>query len=220
MLRRLIFPLLLGLVGCAILIGLGSWQLQRLAWKQGILAEISARIADDPGPLPAPGGATPYQPVAVTGDLGGPALRVLVSRKQIGAGHRIIASLTTPDGRRLLADLGFVRDGQPVPAPEGRVAITGNLHTPAEVDSYTPAPDLARNLWFARDVPAMAAALGTEPLLVVARAPVLPGIEPMPVDTAGIPNDHLNYAITWFLLAAVWAGMTGLLVWRIARSKG
>jgi surfeit locus 1 family protein len=58
MTRRMILPLLFGLVGCAILIGLGTWQLQRLAWKQGILAQISARLNDTPVPrhagFPAP----------------------------------------------------------------------------------------------------------------------------------------------------------------------
>jgi surfeit locus 1 family protein len=63
----------------------------------------------------------------------------------------------------------------------------------------------------------MADALGTEPVMVVARLPTGDGIAPMPVDTAGIPNDHLNYAITWFSLAAVWLGMTGLALWRIRR---
>jgi surfeit locus 1 family protein len=220
MLRRLLFPLALGLVGCAILIGLGTWQLGRLAWKQGILSEIEARIAAAPGPLPAQGAATPYMPVTVTGDLGGDRLRVLVSRKQIGPGYRIITALETEDGRRVLLDLGFVRDGAPLPQATGRVTVTGNIHTPDEIDSYTPAPDLPRNMWFARDVAQMSVALGTEETLIVARSPVVPGIEPMPVDTAGIPNDHLNYAITWFLLAAVWAGMTGLLIWRNARPKG
>jgi len=219
MLRRLIFPVLLGLAGCAILIGLGTWQLQRLAWKEAILAEISARILAPPVPLPAAGTGTPYQPVAVAGTLDDSVLRVLVSRKQIGAGYRIIAPLATDDGRRVLVDLGFVRDGAPVPKVAGPATVTGNLHTPDEVDSYTPAPDLARNIWFARDLPRMAQALGTEEALIVARAPVVAGIAPMPVDTAGIPNDHLHYAITWFLLAAVWAGMTGLLIWRMARPK-
>lgn len=219
MLRRLIFPLLLGLVGCGILIGLGVWQVNRLGEKQAQLAEIESRIAAAPGPLPAVGQATPYQPVTVSGELGAERLRVLVSRKQIGAGHRIIAALTTPEGRRVLVDLGFVRDGDPLPAVAGPVSVTGNLHNPSEVDGYTPAPDLARNLWFARDVPQMAVVLNTEETLIVARAPVVPGIEPLPVDTAGIPNDHLQYAITWFLLAAVWAAMTGLLVVRIARPR-
>jgi surfeit locus 1 family protein len=66
------------------------------------------------------------------------------------------------------------------------------------------------NIWFARDVAAMAAALGTEEVLVVAKrtsfndAPV----SPLPVDTSAIPNDHLTYAITWFSLAAIWIAMT------------
>jgi surfeit locus 1 family protein len=97
------------------------------------------------------------------------------------------------------------------------VTITGTLHWPNESDSFTPAPDTARNIWFARDVPAMARALGTGPVMVVARSDTGDGIMPVPVDTAGIPNDHLNYALTWFGLAVVWAGMTGLLLWRIRR---
>jgi len=219
MLRRLIFPLLLGLVGCGILIGLGVWQVDRLGQKRAELADIETRIAAAPGPLPPQGQETRYQPVMVSGDLSGNRLRVLVSRKQIGAGYRIISVLTTPEGRRVLVDLGFVRDGDPVPEVVGMVTIIGNLHTPSEVDGYTPTADLTRNIWFARDVPQMAVVLDTEETLIVARAPVVPGIEPMPVDTAGIPNDHLQYAITWFLLAAVWAGMSGLLIARSARPR-
>jgi surfeit locus 1 family protein len=63
----------------------------------------------------------------------------------------------------------------------------------------------------------MAAALNAEPILIVARSDTGDGIDPMPVDSSAIPNDHLNYAITWFLLALVWSGMTGLLVWRMRR---
>ena len=56
----------------------------------------------------------------------------------------------------------------------------------------------------------MAAALQTRPVLVVARQvdPTLPGIDALPVDTAAIPNDHMQYAITWFSLAALWLAMT------------
>jgi len=219
MLRRLIFPLLLGLLGCGVLIGLGVWQVNRLAQKQAELAEITARIAADPVPLPPVGQGTRYQPVTARGALSGNRLRVLVSRKQIGPGYRIISVLVTPEGRRVLVDLGFVRDGAPVPEALGAVTVTGNLHNPDEVDEFTPAPDIARNMWFARDVPQMAVVLDTEETLVIARDPVVPGIEPMPVDTAGIPNDHLQYAITWFLLAAVWAGMSGLLIARSARPR-
>ncbi len=216
MTARMILPMLFGLIGAAILIGLGTWQVQRLAWKQGVLAEIDARIAADPVPLPGPGGEWRYTPVRAEGRLTGESLRVLVSRKQVGAGYRRIAVLDVA-GRRVLVDLGFVPEGEQVDLPQAPVTVIGNLHLPQEVDSYTPAPDLAKGLWFARDVPAMAKALNTEPTLIIARAPVVDGIEPLPVDSSAIPNDHLGYAITWFSLAVVWLGMTVLYLWRIRR---
>jgi surfeit locus 1 family protein len=216
----MIVPLLFGLAGAAILIGLGLWQVQRLSWKQGVLAEIAARIVADPVALPltADPVADRFLPVVVDGSFTGESLQVLVSRKEIGAGVRVIAVLETADGRRVLVDRGFLRDadrGMALTVTTARV--TGNLHWPAEVDSYTPPPDARTGLWFARDVPAMAAELNTEPVLIVARAPTGDGIEPMPVDTSTIPNDHLGYAVTWFSLAAVWLGMTAALLWRISR---
>lgn len=220
MMRRMIAPLLFGLIGAAILIGLGTWQLQRLAWKENILAGIAARLNDAPVPLPA----TPdpvadlYLPVQVSGRFTGEGLDVLASRKEIGAGFRVIAAFETSEGRRILIDRGFVTD-EARDRPRLAVAdtITGTLHWPRETDGYTPPPDARTGMWFARDVPAMAAALRTEPVLVVARSDTGDGIAPIPVGTEGIPNDHLQYAITWFSLAVVWLGMTGLLLWRIRR---
>ncbi|MDZ7907286.1 MAG: SURF1 family protein [Gemmobacter sp.] len=219
--RRYILPLLFGLIGAAILIGLGSWQVGRLHWKQDILAAIDAKIMAPPVALPAtPGEADRYLPVQAEGRLTGEGLRVLASRKLIGAGYREIAVLET-GGRRVLVDLGFLRRRHRAVALRRRCrsSVIGNLHWPAEVDSFTPAPDLAKGLWFARDVPAMAQALNTEPVLIIARAPVVPEAEPLPVDASAIPNDHLGYAITWFSLAAVWLGMTVLFLWRINRRK-
>ena len=66
-------------------------------------------------------------------------------------------------------------------------------------------------------VPAMAQALGTEPVLIIARSDTGDGVEPMPVGDAGIPNNHFSYAIQWFLMAVVWLGMTALYLWRITR---
>jgi len=223
MIRRLILPLVFGLSGAAVLIGLGSWQMNRLVWKQDILARIEARIADEPRPLPdRPDPATDtYLPVSVAGTLTGEGIEVLVSRKQRGAGYRMIAVLETDTGRRILIDRGFLLEAQRATTPRatGPATVRGNLLWPVEVDSYTPAPDAARGIWFARDLPAMAAALATEPVLVIASAitPPDPGVEPMPVDSAHIPNDHLTYAITWFSLAVAWLGMTALLLWRIWR---
>lgn len=222
MTRRFLIALVFGLAGTAVLIGLGVWQLQRLAWKEAILAEITARIAADPVPLPpSPDPADPavqYLPVTLTGSLTGQALQVLVSRKDEGPGVRVIEVMALPDGRRVLLDRGFrpeARKADPLTVTD--LTVTGNLHWPDEVDGFTPPPDPAAGLWFARDVPAMAAALQTEPLLVIARTDTGDGIEPLPVDTSGIPNDHLGYAIQWFGMAAVWLGMTVYLLWRIRR---
>ncbi|AJE45949.1 SURF1 family protein [Celeribacter indicus] len=213
----MIFPLAIGLIGCAILIALGTWQLRRLEWKQGVLAEIEAEIGAEPVALPEDiDPSMKYLPVRVAGVIGEEELHVLVSRKQIGAGYLIVAPFTTEDGRRVLLDRGFVGDMEKDAEREtGAATVTGNLHWPDDMNSSTPSPDLGRNIWFGRDIPAMAAALGTEPVLIVAREATGPGIEPMPVGTEGIPNDHLQYAITWFSLAAVWLGMTLFLLWRI-----
>ncbi|MGB3244841.1 MAG: SURF1 family protein [Sulfitobacter sp.] len=225
--RRAAFLVIIGLGGAAILIALGIWQVQRLAWKQSVIADIQARIAADPVALPAdPDPARDaYRPVAVTGVIDTNYLRVLVSQKEAGAGYRIITALSHPDGPILL-DRGFIpADGTVPSAPRDPVPQTyiGNLQWPQETDSFTPAPDLAGNIWFARDVVAMAAVLGTRPILLVQRAPPATDqlLEPMPVDTARIPNDHLQYAITWFSLAAIWLAMSFYFVRRRAPvSKG
>ncbi|MCA0044071.1 SURF1 family protein [Celeribacter litoreus] len=217
MLKRMIFPIVIGLVGCAILIILGTWQLQRLSWKEGVLAEIEAEIGADPVALPAViDESMKYMPVRAEGVIAPEELHVLVSRKQVGAGYRIIAPLETSDGRRILLDRGFVPDEAKDEArPTGQVAVVGNLHWPDDMNSSTPAPDLGRNIWFGRDLPAMAEALEAEPVLIVARESTGEGIDPMPVGVEGIPNDHLEYAITWFSLCIVWFGMTLFLLWRI-----
>ena len=219
--RRIVFPLILGVVGVAILVGLGLWQLQRLDWKQEVLARIEAQMASAPAPLPAQGEtseAGKYQPVAVTGRTVGPELHMLTGMTGIGPGYEVITAFETAEGRRILLDRGFLPEvGKDVARAPVALTVTGNLHWPEEASSNTPQPDLGRNIWFARDVPAMAAHLGAEPVLVVARDVTgdEQGIIPVPVSTAGIPNDHLGYALTWFSLAGVWAGMTAYLLWRI-----
>jgi surfeit locus 1 family protein len=218
MMRRILMPLLFGLFGVTILVSLGVWQLQRLAWKEAVIAEIDARIGAAPVDLPATPDpvADRFLPVVAAGKLTEQELDVLVSRKQIGPGYRVIAVMETESGRRVMVDRGFLAENaRGLPRVTTTLEVMGNLVWPDEVDGFTPAPDAQRAIWFARDVPAMAAALNTEPLLIVARKDTGDGIEAMPVDSSAIPNDHLNYAITWFLLALVWSGMTGLLVWRM-----
>jgi surfeit locus 1 family protein len=223
MMLRLIFPLLLGFVGACVLVGLGVWQLQRLETKNGQIAQIEAKLGDAPVAL-APD-VTPekdkYQPVTVKGRLLGAQALVLTSLKETGPGYRVIAAFETADNpRKILVDLGFVtEDDRLFARPTEQFTVTGALNWPEETDNYTPEPELLQNIWFARDVDRMANVLGTEPVLVVASKidPAIPAVTPLPVDIASIPNDHLNYAITWFSLAVVWLGMTALLVWRIRR---
>ncbi len=217
---RYLAPLIIGVVGFAVLISLGIWQVQRLAWKEGVLTDIDTRIAADPVPVPTEPDPEDdrYLPVVAEGLLTGEELRVLASVKRQGAVHRFISVLETPGGR-ILVDRGIAPVAVEPDLATGPLTVTGNLHWPDEVDSFTPDPDLAQGLWFARDVPAMAAQLNTQPVLIVARqtSPTSPDITPLPVSTEGIPNDHLEYAITWFSLSAVWAGMTAFLLWRIRR---
>lgn len=217
---RMVSVAIFGAVGIAILVSLGVWQMQRLAWKEAVLAEIEARIAAAPVDLPQSPDpeADRYLPVTLQGRIGGDVVRVLVSQRGVGAGYRLISVMETEAGRRVLLDRGVlpVADTLPEPPP-GLIAVTGNLHWPVERDGFTPENDLAENIWFARDVAALAEHLGAEPVLVIARdmTPPEPAITPLPVTAEGIPNDHLNYAVTWFLLALVWLGMTLFLLWRI-----
>lgn len=215
---RLVFPLLIGLVGTALLLWLGQWQLDRLAWKEGILAEIENRISDDPVAVPlAPDpGVDKYRAVTLTGKFGAGTLRVLVSQKQVGPGYLMVSPFETDEGRRLLVDRGFLGiQVTPTPPPPGTVTVAGNLHWPDERTSSTPDNDLDENIWFARDIPQMAEILQTEPVLVVARdVPGSQAVKPLPVTTQNIPNDHLQYAVTWFSLAAIWVVMTAYYIYR------
>jgi surfeit locus 1 family protein len=220
--RRMIAPLAIGLVGTAILLSLGVWQLQRMAWKNGVLAEIEARISLPPVAIPE----TPvevddeYLAVKVAGQFLPGEIHIFTSSLERGAGYRVISPFQTK-GRVILVDRGFVRQTR---KNEERAAsgdvITGNLLWPNEVDpSFTPEPNLETNTWFARELPAMAKHFNSAPVLVVLRK--LPkgesAISPWPVNTEDISNTHLQYAITWFLMAIGWFGMTGYWLWRIRR---
>ena len=116
----------------------------------------------------------------------------------------------------MLVDLGFVGLETDYDIDlSSDISLVGNLHWPDEVDSFTPEPDLENNIWFARDVERVASALQTEPILIILKDSTFKdkNINPMPIDTTHIPNDHLQYAITWFSLAIIWALMSCLFIW-------
>lgn len=218
--RRLL-PLIFGFGGTAILVWLAVWQVQRLEWKEGLIAAIEARIGDPPVDLPAEPDPVrdAYLAVRVTGAFEDGELHVLTSERPEGPGFRVIAPFRTEDGRRVMVDRGYIPEADKKHArPPGPAEVTGNLAWPRETGRFTPEPNLERNIWFARDVAAMAAALDTAPVLIVARSPTGdPGPRPSPV-SPNLPNNHLQYAITWALTAACWLAMTLYLLYRIRRN--
>lgn len=219
MFRRMIFPALMGVAGVSVLVSLGIWQVQRMQWKAGVLAEITNMISAEPVALAAEldPALDKYRPVRIEGRFTGAFVEVLAGQVGTSPGVRVIEAFDA-QGRLLLIDRGFLpEDQRGVARPVRDAAVVGNLHWPEETDSFTPPPDPKTGLWFVRDVPAMADRLGTEPVLIVAREPTGDGIVAQPVSTSGIPNDHWGYAITWFALALVWTAMTGYLLVRIAR---
>jgi surfeit locus 1 family protein len=222
MTRRLILPLVFGIAGTLILVALGTWQVQRLAWKMDIIDRIEARLAAAPVAVPQDADPERHQYLRVTarGVVGAEELHVYTSIPPHGVGYRVIAPFEIEEGRRILLDRGFVgREDKDAPRPAAALTVEGALHWPQETDRFTPAPDPETNIWFARDVPLMAAMLETEPVLLVTESfsPLVDGAPiPVPV-TPNIPNNHLEYAVTWYGLAIVWACMTVYWIWRIAR---
>ena len=220
--KRVLFAVF-SIAGTAVLGWLGNWQLDRLAWKQTVLEQIDQRIAAPAVPVPltpVPSEDT-YLPVFAEGRFGQEYIRVLVSQKRIGAGYRVISAFKT-EGRRILVDRGFIdlSKSSDMQADQA-VVVQGNLHWPDEVDGFTPAPDLEKNIWFARDVRALSEALQTQPILIVASqiSPPNQNIKPLEIDFSVIPNDHLQYAVTWFSLAAIWIMMSGAFLWRSRKKK-
>lgn len=218
---RLILTAILSMAILVLFLGLGKWQLDRLKWKEDVLTEIDRRIAAAPVGIPSQPNPKrdKYLPVKVTGTMGAGTLRVLVSSRDLGAGYRLISPFMTEDGS-VLVDRGFIRVADPMPpTSEGQITVLGNLHWPDDRNSATPENELSTNTWFARDIDQMAEVLNTRPILIIARqtTPAEPDVLRMPVTSVGIPNDHLEYAVTWFLMAATWVVMTGLALWRMKR---
>jgi len=214
--RRVIFLWVVGGLGFVALVSLGLWQLQRLEWKEGVLATIETRIAAEPVSLPeAPDPeADRYRAVRFEGKILPEELHVFWVTEAEGAGYRVISPFVTDEGRRILVDRGYIRaTDKENTRPTGRAELTGNLLWPDEGDWTTPPPEVDTNILYARDIAYMSERLNTEPLLVVVRTgaenPTL-----LPVSTKGIPNNHLQYVITWFSLALIWAAMTAAFLLR------
>jgi surfeit locus 1 family protein len=222
-------------IALAILIGLGVWQLQRLKWKEGLLAHIAALQSAKAAPAGAVlddlarGRDVDFTRVTATcpGLASAPFLELYAVREG-GAGVRLISACEVPSFRyrTILVDRGFVPDtasDRPKVDPADRrpVTVTGVLRKPDRPSFISPKNRPGH--WFTRDIPAMAAALGAPapaPVFLFAETPTNPALKaltPAPLP-AEIPNRHLEYAITWFGLAAALLGVYAASLFRRVRA--
>lgn len=229
--RRFPFGLTIAtLIGLMILVSLGLWQVQRLAWKEALLARV-ARLQDAPaqsapGVLEQAASSSALDMVRVRLDcpgLGGADFVELYALKDGQAGRRLISACPLGSGRfgSVLVDRGFVADTVSLrpgkDSSSGAVSVTGILRVPERAGPFTPRADPVSRLWFARDIRAMATALGASrpaPVMLMAETSSNPGfgaLEPSPIPAA-ISNRHLEYALTWFGLAAALLGVYGALL--------
>jgi surfeit locus 1 family protein len=228
--RGLIVPALFTLAGIALLIGLGAWQLERKAWKEALIDSITRRMSVAPEPLPSPErwsslDAAHDEFTRVTFHAvfendrealvfaGASAFRPDTS----GTGYWVFTPARLEGGARVVVNRGFVTEANKDPGTRAAglvhepIDIVGVLRWPEHGGWFTPAGEPARNLWFARDQLAIAAAKGwgnVAPFYVEQEAPTPPGGLPQPGKlTVNLPNNHLQYAITWFALAIVLVGV-------------
>lgn len=229
----LLVPTILAALAFVVLCGLGAWQVERLQWKEALIARVEAALASDPVPAPGPAdwpgladGAAEYRPVTVRGTFDHAreihVVYTLVEPKGPvgGIGYQVFTPLRTDDGWWVYVNRGFVpRDrADPATRPDGQVAgettVTGLLRAPGHRSWFMPSDDPAGNAWFSRDPVLFAAAAGlpaaeVAPYVIDAMVdPSLPGGLPQGGETiVSFPNSHLQYAITWFGLALALAAV-------------
>ncbi len=210
--RRLILPGALGLAAFCLFIALGVWQLHRLKWKQGIIAEIRAAQAAPPVPLPAH--PSPFQKVFVSGEWvpGKAALYgQIVHDGPRGpvTGGELIMPLRREDGQILLVDLGWVPESAPRPLANPPPRPVGYIHAAIGRGFFSPADDPAHQLYYTLDPEAIGHGLGlanVAPYMLIAMGPAPPPGSDLPQPAQDLPtppNNHYEYALTWFGFAGV-----------------
>lgn len=220
--QRIILPSFIAFPILAILLGLGSWQVQRLHWKLAILAELEAAAARPP--IEPAADTPPFARVATTGRFR-PGAEALLGLEVRGTtlGADLIAVLDRPGAPPLLVDRGWVpMEGGAVERPEGQVTVSGYAR-PTERNPFAATDDPTHRRFYTFNAGAIAAALGVPDALPYALAVVVPRAQsaapsglgatpapargPLPDPASAFPepsNPHLGYAITWFGLAAAW----------------
>lgn len=229
--RGLLWPTLLALVALAVLLALGTWQMQRKAWKERLLTAIAERAHGPPLPLAevvarrTAGADTEYQRVRVTGRFLHTGERHVYTVLASQAGYLVYTPLLTETGAIVLVNRGFVPERLKIPATrtEGQVAgaqsLTGLMRLPGEPSWATPTSEHARNVYFWPDLAGMSLALRALPE-IGPQTPILPffvDAEVEPRNPGGwprggttnlaLPNRHLEYSLTWYGLALTLIGV-------------
>ncbi|MEH7910065.1 SURF1 family protein [Rhizobium laguerreae] len=222
--RRLpVFTGILVLIALAILISLGTWQVERLHWKEGLIADIAARQAASPVPLAdieamaAAGGDIEYRKVTATGRYINNKERHFFATWRGQIGFYVYTPLELADGRILFVNRGFVPYDNKEPEMRMQGQLTGEQTVtglareklPGKPSWVVPDNDVAKNIFYWKDLDVMAESVGLEkasviPFFVDADSTPNPAGLPIGgVTQVDLPNDHLQYAFTWYGLAAV-----------------
>ena len=224
--RGVVLPLLFLGLALAILVALGTWQLERKAWKEALVAELDGKLAAPATDLPPrerwkqlDRAKDEFRHVAFPAEfLPGEEALVYTSGSSLrpdvsGPGYWVFSPARLIGGSIVLVNRGFVPEGKqdPKTRPQGQtpgvVEITGALRWPEQRGSFTPPDEPEKGLWFARDPAGIAKAKKWDtgaPFYVDQEAPTAPGGLPKvgPLKPA-LPNRHLEYAVTWYGLALV-----------------
>lgn len=222
------------LVALAVLLALGTWQVQRLHWKESLLASISERRTAPPADLAAveamagAGEDVDYRSLRVTGTFLNDKERHFFATYQGRTGYYVYTPLQLADGRFLLVNRGFVPFERKEPEMRkqgqltGEQVVTGLARAKlAEKPSWVvPDNDVAKNIFYWKDLDVMAQSAGLDPDQLVpffmdADATPNPGGLPIGgVTQFDLPNNHLQYAVTWYGLAAALVGVGGMFILR------
>jgi surfeit locus 1 family protein len=214
--RPLLGPTLFTVPAVLLMLGLAVWQVQRLHWKTALIAERTERIHAAAVPLPGPGddlAAAEYRRVALTGSFLHDKEMYLAARSLRGnPGYHVVTPFRLADGTTAMVDRGWIPLQRKEPASRaagqvaGTVTLDGVIRRPAPQAWMVPDNEPGKNVWFWVDLPAMARWAGIAgplaPVLVDAGPAANPGGLPIGGQTrVELPNDHLQYALTWFALA-------------------
>ncbi|HWI29541.1 MAG TPA: SURF1 family protein [Stellaceae bacterium] len=211
------WPSFFSLLAFFLLIALGTWQVQRLGWKERLIAERHAAVTAPPIALPkslAEAQRLEYRHITATGTfLNDRELFLGATDEEGHAGYHVITPLRLADGGVLLVDRGFIPEDRKSPSSRaagelsGEVTVTGlvRLAPSSKPAWFIPDNSVERNYWIWVDIPAMARADHLDrvyPFYMDADATPNPGGLPRGGQTRlELPNNHLQYAITWYSLA-------------------